>query len=83
MMGDKTWQFRGTPGPTIWLPSYTSYKKGDKRRLRRETKTCDSLDPKHHHPALKLHKLQEGRQEEIMMGDNNYEFFGTILEPLQ
>ena len=30
MMGDKQWQFSGTPGTTILFPSY---KKGNKRRL--------------------------------------------------
>ena len=33
MMGDKNLRVPGTPGATIQLPSYTSYKKGDKRRL--------------------------------------------------
>ena len=34
-------------------------------------------DPRHHHPAPKLHKLKEGRQEEIMMGDKTWRFRGT------
>ena len=33
MMGDKTWRFPGTPSTTIRLPSYTSYKKGDRCKL--------------------------------------------------
>ena len=33
MMGDKNLRVPGSPGTTIPLPSYTSYKKGDKRRL--------------------------------------------------
>ena len=33
MMGDKTWRVPESPGTTIRLPSYTSYKKGEKRRL--------------------------------------------------
>ena len=59
MTGGQNLRVFGTPGTTIRFPKY---KKGDKRRW--ETRTYEFLGP----PAP---KLQEGRQEEIMMGDKN------------
>ena len=83
MMGDKNLRVPGTPSTTIRLPSYTSYKKEDKGIMMGNK---NLRYPQHHHPAPKLHKLQEGRQQEIMMGDktwrfrHNYKFLGTNQE---
>ena len=38
-------------------------------------------DPRHHHPVPKVHKLQEGRQGEIMMGDKNLQVFPGAPAP--
>ena len=89
MMGDKTWRFPKTPAP----PSGSQATQATRRETRGD---CDgrqelamSRDPRHHHPAPKLRKLQAGRQEEIMMGDETWRFPRTpgttmsSLEPLQ
>ena len=64
MMGDKDWQFAGTPGSTIRFSSF-KMQKGD-YVWRQGLAIC--RNPRRHHTVL---KLQEGRQEETMMGDKN------------
>ena len=73
MMGGKRSRFPKTPGTTIRLPSCRETRgEYDGRQ-----ELAISWDPWHHQPAPKLHKLPEGRHEEIMMGDKTWRFRGT------
>ena len=64
MMGDKDLRFPGTHRSTI---RFATNRKGDRRTLSWETRTCNR-DPRHHHSVP---KLQEGRHEAIMMADKS------------
>ena len=57
-IGDIHLRVPGTPGTTTRFPSY---KKGD---YDGRQDLASSQQPRHHHPAPKLHKLQEETQEE-------------------
>ena len=65
MMGEKNLRVFGSPGATIRFPTS---KKGDTGDYDGRQERASSLDTQHHHPAP---KLQEWRQEEVMMGDKN------------
>ena len=70
MMGDTGSRFARTSNTTVWFPSH---KQADKRRYMvgvqegRRSQEVAMIGNKD--PVPKLHKVQEGRQEEIMMGD--------------
>ena len=64
MMGDKNLRVPGTPGTTMGSQAARSETRRDYDWRQDLT---SSRGPRHHHPVP---KLQEGRQEEFMMGDD-------------